>query len=214
MRRLLDLDADPHAIADDLGQDRVLARILRQTPGVRSPGEVDGTDAAVRSVLHQQVSLASAVAVASRLVAAHGIPLTEPVGDVRYAFPPARTWAELDPADLGMPSNRARALVDLCAAIDAGRIDVSPWADRSAAIAAMQRVAGVGPWTANLVAARALGDPDAFGAGDLVLVRQAQELGLASSAPTLAARAERWRPWRSYAMHLLWNLHLDEKEQR
>ncbi len=168
----------------------------------------------MRAVLHQQVSLASAVAVASRLVAAHGIPLTAPVGDVRYAFPPARTWAELDPTDLGIPRKRATALVNLCAAIDAGWIDVAPWADRSTAIAAMQRVSGVGPWTANLVAAKALADPDAFGAGDLALVRQAHELGLASSAPTLDAHAERWRPWRSYAMHLLWNLYLDEREQR
>ena len=135
------------------------------------------------------------------------------MGAVGTAFPPARQWAELDPTGLGLPRTRAAALVGLCAAIDAGRVDLSPWADRTSAIAAMRRVHGIGPWTANIIAAKALADPDAFGAGDLALVRQARELGLATSAGTLEEHADRWRPWRAYAMHHLWNLHLDQKER-
>jgi AraC family transcriptional regulator of adaptative response / DNA-3-methyladenine glycosylase II len=213
VRRLLDLDADPNVIAHDLGCDPVMAALVTKTPGLRSPGEVSGTDAAIRAILHQQVSLASAKAMASRLVAAHGIALPQPVGTVRFAFPDASVWARADADTLGLPRSRAQAIVNLGAALHANWVDLSPWAGRSEAIASIQRVKGIGPWTANVVAAKALADPDAFGANDLVLLRQAEQLGLPSSPADLEQHAERWRPWRSYAMHHLWNLYLNEQER-
>lgn len=212
VRRQLDLDADPRVIAADLGTDPVLADLVAARPGLRAPGDVSGTDAAVRAVLHQQVSLASARAVAARLVRAHGIALTEPVGSITHAFPSATTWSRLDPGELGLAAARARTLVDVTVAIANGWLDVSPWAGRAQALERMQQLKGIGPWTAGIVAARAFADPDAFGANDLALLRQAERLSLATSPAALAARAERWRPWRSYAMHHLWNAYLDEQE--
>jgi AraC family transcriptional regulator of adaptative response / DNA-3-methyladenine glycosylase II len=150
---------------------------------------------------------------ASRLVLAHGIELASPVGTVTHAFPSASTWARVDPRQLRMPVSRAEALVNLAAAIHAGWVDLSPWADRSQAIESMLRVKGIGPWTANVVAAKALADPDAFGANDLALLRQADQLGLPSTADELGKHSERWRPWRAYAMHQLWNLYLNEQER-
>ncbi len=214
VRRLLDLDADPLVIAADLGTDSVMAALIEATPGLRSPGEVSGTDAAVRAILHQQVSLASARAMTARLVAAHGIALPHPIGTVRSAFPDARVWARADADTLGLPKSRGQAIVNLGAALHAHWVDLSPWADRADAIASIMRVKGIGPWTANVVAAKALADPDAFGANDLALLRQAEKLGLPSTAGELEQHAERWRPWRSYAMHHLWNLYLNEQEQQ
>ena len=213
IRRQLDLDADPAVMAGDLAGDPVMRELIEATPGLRSPGEVSGTDAAIRAVLHQQVSLASAKAMASRLVRAHGTELTDPVGSVSHVFPAASVWARLDPDELSLPKSRATAIVNLGAAIHAKWVDLSPWADRSATIESMQRVKGIGPWTANVVAAKALADPDAFGANDLALLRQAEALGLPSTDAELEEHAERWRPWRSYAMHHLWNLYLNEQER-
>ncbi|MFW2381327.1 MAG: AlkA N-terminal domain-containing protein [Acidimicrobiales bacterium] len=214
VRRLLDLDADPLVIAADLGADSIMASLVEGTPGLRSPGEVSGTDAAIRAVLHQQVSLASARSMTARLVAAHGIALPNPVGTIRYAFPDAGVWARADADSLGLPESRAQAVVNLGAALHANWVDLSPWADRTVAISAITRIKGIGPWTANIVAAKALADPDAFGANDLALLRQAEKLGLPGNAAELEQRAERWRPWRSYAMHHLWNLYLNELEQQ
>jgi AraC family transcriptional regulator of adaptative response / DNA-3-methyladenine glycosylase II len=212
VRRLLDLDADPQVIATDLGCDPVMERLVDATPGLRSPGEVSGTDAAIRAILHQQVSLASAKAIAARLVAAHGIAVPQPVGTVRFAFPDAGVWARANADELGLPSSRAQAIVNLGAALHANWVDLSPWANREEAFTSIQQVKGIGPWTANVVSAKALADPDAFGRNDLALLRQAERLGLPASPPDLERYAERWRPWRSYAMHHLWNLYLDEQE--
>ncbi len=212
MRRLLDLDADPAVIAGDLKDDPLMAGLITATPGLRSPGEVDGIDAAVRAVLHQQVSLASAKAMAARLVAAHGLELENPVGSVYFAFPSAAEWAAQDPSELGLPKSRATALVAVASAIDQGRVDLSPWANRAKAEAALLAVKGIGPWTANVVAAKALAAPDAFGASDLALLKQAERLGIPHEAAELEHHAECWRPWRSYAMHHLWNLYLNELE--
>lgn len=212
IRRQLDLDADPRAIAVDLSMDPQLQPLVAARPGLRAPGEVSGTDAAVRAVLHQQVSLASATAIASRLVRTHGIALAEPVGSVTHAFPTAGTWSRVDTETLGLPRRRARALVAVAVAIAGGWLELSPWTLRSEALQRMRRLEGIGPWTANVVAARALADPDAFCANDLALLRYAGRLGLPSGAAALDEHAQRWRPWRSYAMHHLWNAYLDRQE--
>ena len=190
-RRLFDLDADPEAIADLLGADPALAPVVVKSPGRRSPGAVDGFEIAVRAVLGQQVSVKAARTHAGRLVAAHGMALAEPDGGLTHLFPTAEALAD---AELAMPATRQRALRALCASglvIDAG-------ADRVELERGLVALPGIGPWTAGYVAMRALGDPDVFLPTDLVARAALDHLGLTPAA------AERWRPWRSYALHHLW----------
>jgi AraC family transcriptional regulator, regulatory protein of adaptative response / DNA-3-methyladenine glycosylase II len=211
-RRLLDLDADPVVINDSLAEDIRLAPLLAQHPGIRSPGDVTGIDTAIRAVVHQQVSVASARSVLTRLLAEHGDPLEQAVGAVDRCFPDAASWAELNPDALGLPKSRAATLVRLAAVIADGTIDLSPAADREQAHAQMLAVKGIGPWTASIVGLRALCDPDVFVPGDLALVRVATDLGLGPDSDSLAENAERWRPWRSYVMHHLWAGYMDKSQ--
>ncbi len=204
VRRLLDLDSDPGVIDRALGDDPSLEPLVRLRPGLRLPGEVDGCDAAIRAIIHQQVSVASARSICGRLVAEHGTPLEHPVGTITHVFPDALAWASLDPESLGMPMSRARTLVRVGQAIADGAVDLSPAADRVLATEQLLAVKGIGPWTTAVVAMKALGDPDVFAGGDLALRRVAAELGLPSESAELDDAAVRWRPWRSYAMHHLW----------
>lgn len=206
-RRLLDLDADPLVIESDLRSDPALGPLLDTRPGIRAPGDVDGIDSAVRAVLHQQVSLASGRGVCARLVAAHGDPLSQSLGDVAgvtTVFPSAETWAGLDPEAMGLPKARARALVSVAGAIASGDLDLCPVVNRDEAKTALCAIKGIGPWTATIVALRALHSPDEFSSGDLALRRAAESVGLPSDAEELQQMSERWRPWRSYVMHHLW----------
>jgi AraC family transcriptional regulator of adaptative response / DNA-3-methyladenine glycosylase II len=189
-RRLFDLDADPEAIADLLGADPALAPLLTKSPGRRSPGAVDGFEIAVRAVLGQQVSVKAARTVAGRLVAACGAPLAAD-GGLTHLFP--RPDALMD-ADLPLPASRARAVRALCA----GGIVMDASADRAELERALLALPGIGPWTAGYVVMRALGDPDVFLPTDLVARAALDQLGLSPRD------AERWRPWRSYALHHLW----------
>jgi AraC family transcriptional regulator, regulatory protein of adaptative response / DNA-3-methyladenine glycosylase II len=191
-RALFDLDADPAAYGAALAADPALAPLVRANPGLRAPGTVDAAETAVRAVLGQQVSLAAARTLAGRLVAACGEPLPAPDGALTHAFPAPEA---IDPGVLGMPESRRRTLHALCARLAEG--DGVPGRDELLAIP------GVGPWTADYIALRALG-ADAFPASDLGLRRGARAVGLPDDAAALAAHAERWRPWRRYAAHYLW----------
>ena len=204
-RRLLDLDADPLAVADALARDRLLAPLVRAHPGLRVPGHVDPHELAVRAVLGQQVSVAAARTLAGRLAAEHGQPLAAPDGTLTHAFPNAETLAEIDPETLAMPRSRARALVGLTAALADGAVPLDPGADREQADAQLQALPGIGPWTASYVRLRALGDPDAFLASDLGVRHALERLGQPGDPRAAAALAERWRPWRSYALMHLWS---------
>lgn len=210
-RRLLDLDADPAVIGRRLGTDERLRPLVEARPGIRSPAEVDGVDAVVRAVLHQQVSVASAKAMCSRLVAEHGEPLEHPHQGVSHVFPTAERWASIAPDRLGLTTARANTLHVAAVALAQGDIDVGPSADRDETRAALLALKGIGPWTASIVSLKALADPDAFCANDLALVRVARQLGIAEDARTLADAAEAWRPWRSYAMHHLWAAYLADQ---
>jgi AraC family transcriptional regulator of adaptative response / DNA-3-methyladenine glycosylase II len=203
-RRLLDLDADPAAYEEVLSADRALAASVAACPGRRAPGTVDPAESAVRAVLGQQVSLAAARTLAARLVAACGAPLTAPDGPLTHAFPAPAAIAEADLDAIGLPRARRRTLHELARRLAGGELDLSPGADRVEVRARLLAIPGVGPWTADYVALRALGDPDAFPAGDVGLQRGARALGLPADPAGLAARAERWRPWRRYAAHHLW----------
>jgi AraC family transcriptional regulator, regulatory protein of adaptative response / DNA-3-methyladenine glycosylase II len=191
-RSLLDLDADPTAHNPVLAADPALAGAVAANPGLRAPGTVDPAETAVRAVLGQQVSLAAARTLAGRLVAACGAPLPEPQGALTHTFPPPEA---IDPGVLGMPESRRRTLRALCARLAAGDSVL----ERDELLA----IPGVGPWTADYIALRGYGR-DAFPAADLGIRRGARALGLPDDARGLAARAERWRPWRRYAAHHLW----------
>jgi AraC family transcriptional regulator, regulatory protein of adaptative response / DNA-3-methyladenine glycosylase II len=201
MRDLLDLDADPIAVDAALGCDPMLAASVAAHPGLRVPGAVDGFELAVRAVLGQQVSVASATASATRLVAQFGVPL----GDCGWAvFPSAKRLAEVDPRLIALPATRARTVVALAREVAEGNLTLDSGVDRDDARARLVAIPGIGPWTAEYVAMRALRDPDAFPASDLVLRRQiARRLG--SDSPHLIAdHAARWAPWRAYAALHLW----------
>ncbi len=206
-RQLLDLDADPIAIADALGPDPLVGRLVRETPGRRVPGAADGFELAVRAIIGQQVSVSGARTVAGRLVEAAGDPLAEPDDTVTHLFPtPAalRELADRDPGAFAMPAGRRQALVALAAAVEDGRVVIDPGADPSELRASLIALPGIGPWTAEYVAMRALRDPDAFMPTDLGIRRAAQALGLPDDPAHLTALTDGWRPWRSYAMVHLW----------
>ncbi len=200
---LLDLDADPAGVAAVLGGDPVLGPLVVQRPGLRRPGTVDPAELAVRAVLGQQVSVAAARTLAARLTVAVGAPVPGAGGSLTHAFPSMAALAGLDPEALPMPSSRGRTLVGLARALDDGVVVLDP-ADPQRSRAGLLALPGIGPWTADYVAMRALGDRDAFPATDLVVRQAARALGLPDEARALTVRAEAWRPVRAYAAHHLW----------
>jgi AraC family transcriptional regulator of adaptative response / DNA-3-methyladenine glycosylase II len=155
------------------------------------------------------VSVSGARTVAGRLVDAAGEALPEAVGSVTHLFPtPAAlvALAERDPGAFAMPASRRRALVALAEAVDSGDVVIDPGADPGELRRSLVALPGVGPWTAEYVAMRALRDPDAFMPTDLGIRRAARTIGLPDDPTQLVAASERWRPWRSYAMAHLWAL--------
>jgi AraC family transcriptional regulator of adaptative response / DNA-3-methyladenine glycosylase II len=199
-RCAFDLDADPRAVAGALCGDAVVGALVRDNPGRRVPGHPDPAELAIRAVIGQQVSVTAAATVAGRLVAVHGEALPWPVGGVTHLFPAPATLAELRPADLPMPRTRARALIGLADALARGAIELAP-GSRDALLA----LPGIGPWTADYIALRALGDRDAFLPSDLGVRRALERLGRAGDPAAAARLAERWRPYRAYALAHLWS---------
>ena len=206
-RQLLDLDADPVAIWEALRRDPLVGALVRRDPGRRVPGAADGFELAVRAVIGQQVSVPGARTVAGRLVLAAGEPLPAPLGAVTHLFPTPAALVELaerDPGAFSMPAGRRRALVALARAVDAGSVVIDPGADPAELRRSLVALPGIGPWTAEYVAMRALRDPDAFMPTDLGIRRGAVALGLPDDPARLRELTEHWRPWRSYAMAHLW----------
>jgi AraC family transcriptional regulator, regulatory protein of adaptative response / DNA-3-methyladenine glycosylase II len=203
-RRLLDLDADTARIDAALGRDALLAPLVRARPGLRVPRSTDGFELAVRAIVGQQVTLAAARRTGARLVALYGRPLRRPAGAITHLFPTPAALAEVDSRDLRLPRVRTSALRALARAVLDGELDLRPDADRAAATRTLLGLPGIGPWTASYVAMRALGDGDAFPPGDAAVRRALERLG-EDKRPAAALRlAERWRPWRSYALMHLW----------
>jgi AraC family transcriptional regulator of adaptative response / DNA-3-methyladenine glycosylase II len=203
-RRLLDLDADPEAVSEGLSDDPALAELVEKAPGRRVPRTVDEAEFAMRAVLGQQVSVGAARTHAARLAERYGRPVEDPGGGLTHVFPSPAELAGLDPAGLRLPGSRARCLTALAGALADGSVELGAGTDWERARAQLQAVPGVGPWTVETIALRALGDPDAFPATDLGVRRGAEAVGLASDSGSLLARSERWRPWRSYAVQYLW----------
>ncbi|MDQ0597855.1 AraC family transcriptional regulator of adaptative response / DNA-3-methyladenine glycosylase II [Streptomyces canus] len=203
-RRMLDLDADPVAIDDQLRTDPVLAPLVDKAPGRRVPRTVDEAEFAVRAVLGQQVSTAAARTHAARLVTAHGEPLDDPEGSLTHLFPSPQALAALDPDSLAMPRTRRATFTTLVAQLADGSLNLGVEGDWAETRARLLALPGFGPWTVDVIAMRALGDPDAFLPTDLGIRKAAQELGLPSTPAALTARAAAWRPWRAYAVQYLW----------
>jgi AraC family transcriptional regulator, regulatory protein of adaptative response / DNA-3-methyladenine glycosylase II len=199
VRRLLDLDADPYAVAERLATDPALGALAAAHPGLRSPGAAQPEELAFRAVLGQQVTVAAARTLAARLVAAHGKPLPAPDGDLTHLFPEPGALAEAPLSELGMPASRRETIRALGAALADGAVSLSPGTDRDEAERGLLAVRGIGPWTAGYVRMRALGDPDVFLPGDAGVRHGLDRLGVPPGA------AAGWRPWRSYAVHLLWH---------
>ncbi|WP_433453820.1 AlkA N-terminal domain-containing protein [Streptomyces sp. CA-142005] len=203
-RRMLDLDADPVAVDDRLRTDPLLAPLVDKAPGRRVPRTVDEAEFAVRAVLGQQVSTAAARTHAARLVTAHGKPLDDPEGGLTHLFPSPEALADVDPETLAMPRTRRTTFTTLVRALADGSLHLGAESDWAETRARLLTLPGFGPWTVDVIAMRALGDPDAFLPTDLGIRRAAQELGLPSTPAALTARAEAWRPWRAYAVQYLW----------
>lgn len=203
-RRMLDLDADPVAVDEQLRGDPLLAPLVDKAPGRRVPRTVDEAEFAVRAVLGQQVSTAAARTHAARLAAAHGEPVEDPEGGLTRLFPTPSALASLDPGSLAMPRSRRTTLTTLVARLADGSLRLGAESDWNEARARLLALPGFGPWTVEVIAMRALGDPDAFLPTDLGVRRAAQGLGLPSTPAALTARAAAWRPWRAYAVQYLW----------
>ncbi|MBM2622555.1 DNA-3-methyladenine glycosylase 2 family protein [Actinoplanes sp. LDG1-06] len=197
-RRLFDLDADPEAVDATLGADPAFAEAVKIEPGVRVPRSVDGFEMAVRAVVGQQVSVSGARTTLGRMIR----PFRKP--DTLVGFPSAAEIAALPDTAFGMPAARRGTVRALADAVADGKIDLNPGADREETVARLTELPGIGAWTAGYVAMRAIGDPDVFLPTDLAVRRGAKALGLPDTPKVLSAYAERWRPWRSYALIRLW----------
>ena len=244
-RRLFDLDADPAAIDGVLGADPALAEQVAAEPGVRVPRAVDGFEIAVRAIVGQQISVAGAITVLGRLVAAAPDPdeldralAAEPAGSAAPVdgdhydaggpeaadraggsmldddpfgaglrpFPDPATVAKLPDSAFAMPRARIATIRALADAINADEVALDGSVDRDETRAALESIPGIGPWTASYVAMRALGDPDVFLSSDVAVRRAARVIGLPDKPVPLTQHAERWAPWRSYAVIRLWRM--------
>jgi AraC family transcriptional regulator, regulatory protein of adaptative response / DNA-3-methyladenine glycosylase II len=203
-RTLLDLDSDPLSVAEALGDDALLGALVRGTPGRRVVGHVDGRELAVRAVLGQQISLRGARTLAGRLVSSYGEPLRRPIGAVTHTFPSAAALVQADPDRLAMPLARRRALVGLARALAGDELALDAGADRADARRRLLTLRGIGPWTAEYIAMRALRDPDAFLPSDLGVRHALEGLGQDGRPAAIEKVSERWRPYRAYALFYLW----------
>jgi AraC family transcriptional regulator of adaptative response / DNA-3-methyladenine glycosylase II len=203
-RRLLDLDADPEAVVEALAADPDLAALVAKFPGQRIPRTVDERELALRAVIGQQVSMKAARTHAGRIVEAYGEPVSDPAGGLTHTFPSIEQLADIDAIRLGFPDSRRRTVVALIAALADGRVVLDAGCDWLRTRQQLLAIPGIGPWTAEIVAMRALGDPDAFPASDGGVRVAAEQLGLRVGTRALTEHSARWRPWRSYATQHLW----------
>jgi AraC family transcriptional regulator, regulatory protein of adaptative response / DNA-3-methyladenine glycosylase II len=207
IRRVFDLAADIPAITAHLARDARLAPLVAARPGLRVPGAWDGFELAVRAILGQQITVGAARGLAGKLVERHGqrLALAGAPAPLTHVFPRPEALAGVDLAALGMPRARAAALAGLAAAVAGDPGLFGPSADLDSAIARLRALAGIGEWTAQYIAMRALSEPDAFPAADIGLLRAlADASGKRPSPAELLRRAEAWRPWRAYAAIHLW----------
>jgi AraC family transcriptional regulator of adaptative response / DNA-3-methyladenine glycosylase II len=213
LRRMFDLDANPQAIAMAFDGDALLGPLLARHPGLRLPGGWDGFEIAVRAVLGQQVSVAAARTLATRIVQRWGEPLVAtpasmPPGLERL-FPTPAVLARADLREIGVTTARAATISGMASALLDGRVDFRAEQSLDEFVTRWIALPGIGEWTAHYMAMRAFSHPDAFPAADLILRRAAAGGGAELSTRALTALAEAWRPWRAYAVMHLWRSSAD-----
>lgn len=208
VRRVFDLGADIETIDAHLSRDPLLASLVAQRPGLRAPGGWDGFELAVRAILGQQITVTAARRLAGQLVALHGKAVPVAQSDhpaLTHVFPTAKRLARAKSLGLGMPASRQTSLRALAEATIADPNLFRPFGTIEEAIARLRTIRGVGEWTAQYIALRAIREMDAFPASDIGLLRSAAGLdGARSTTAGLLDRAESWRPWRAYAAQHLW----------
>jgi AraC family transcriptional regulator of adaptative response / DNA-3-methyladenine glycosylase II len=201
VRAMFDLNADWASIVRSLRTDPILAARVEADPGLRVPGCWNGFELSIRAILGQQITVKGATALAGRIVSTFGQAFDIARG-LTHLFPPPEILADANLASIGLPKARAETIRTLARSVSDGRINFEGIVDSDAFLARLCEIPGIGKWTAQYVAMRALGEPDAFPSGDLGLLR-ALSMG---SSRELEQRAEAWRPWRAYAAMYLWNI--------
>jgi AraC family transcriptional regulator, regulatory protein of adaptative response / DNA-3-methyladenine glycosylase II len=206
IRRMFDLSVDPIAVAAALSADPMLAPLISARPGLRVPGGWDGFETAVRAILGQQITVKAATQLAGRVVATFGTSITGNIDtpELTHAFPGPKHFSADVLARLGMPKARASTLAGIASATRENTRLFDPPRDLEDAVARLRQLPGIGEWTAQYIAMRALGESDAFLAGDIGVQRMLAVNGRRPTATELLARAQCWRPWRSYAVMHLW----------
>ena len=207
VRRMFDVAADPAVIAEQLSGDALLNRSLAAHPGIRTPGAWDPFELTVRAILGQQISVAAATTIAGRVAVRWGSPI-DVAGGLTHLFPTAAQLVAAPLEEAGIISSRAGTLRAVAKAVCAGMLVF----DGDLTATQLRAIPGIGDWTAQYVLMRALNEPDAFLCGDLVLKRMAG----GCTSQELDQRSEPWRPWRAYAVMLLWQSarDLDEHQWR
>ena len=206
-RRAFDLDVDPGEIDAALAHDHTLAPSVRRIPGIRVPGTFDAFELVLRAIFGQQVSVSGARTSLGRFAARYGTPLDPPTGAITHLFPSAGQVTELTPDAFQMPRERADAIREVAELVASGTLDLSGGTSMEETLHILGEVRGIGPWTLAYIAMRALRDPDAFIAGDLGVRKGFEALGLPATPKEISQRADRWRPWRAYAVMHLWHAH-------
>lgn len=206
IRRMFDLSADWQAIAARLATDPALAWRVEARPGLRVPGCWDGFELAVRAILGQQVTVKGASTLAGRLVSEHGKRFSSANG-LTHLFPKPEILAEAKLGSVGLPAARAETIRGLARAVCEGKIRFEGIVESDEFLARLCEIPGIGMWTAQYVAMRALGEPDAIPVGDLGLTHA---LGI-TNAREIEKRSQAWRPWRAYAAMYLWSVRGEEK---
>lgn len=209
VRRMFDLGADPAVIAEHLGNDPLLGPVMKRHPGLRVPGAWDGFELSVRAILGQQVSVAAATTIAGRLARRFGSPVDGEDGLDRI-FPTPGQLAQAPIEEVGVIATRAETIRVLARAVAASTVTFTTGPAAHDLTAVLQSLPGIGPWTAQYIAMRALGEPDAFLPGDLVLRQMAGNC----AGRALEERSGRWRPWRAYAVMLLWQAATEDALRR
>jgi AraC family transcriptional regulator of adaptative response / DNA-3-methyladenine glycosylase II len=203
VRNVFDLDADVATIGAHLARDPLLAPLVAARPGLRAPGGWDGFELAMRAVMGQQVTVEAARRLLGQLARICGSPVAQD-GPLAIAFPSPAEVARADLSPLGMPGARKQALHAIAAAALADPRLFEPADTIDDTVARLRTIRGVGDWTAHYIALRAAREPDAFPAADVGLLRGAARRGQRPTPAALTARAETWRPWRTYAAQHLW----------
>ncbi|HYD18521.1 MAG TPA: AlkA N-terminal domain-containing protein [Patescibacteria group bacterium] len=204
VRNLFDLDARPDLIAAHFDADEVLGKMVRRNPGQRVPGAFDVFELGIRAILGQQVTVKAATTLGGRFMERFGEPIATPIEGLTHIAPRPEEMAKFtveDIAALGINGARAKSILSLAAAFASGDLRLEPGVDPATAIQKLDDLPGIGPWTANYIAMRALRWPDAFPTGDIGVMNN---LG-GVTAKEADRMAERWRPWRSYAVLHLWH---------